>query len=312
MEVISGISNYNNSEPLAITVGTFDGVHSGHLELMKLLEQVSSEKNIPSAVLTFHPHPRKVLNPDLKLALILSKEEKIERFRTLGIDKLIILEFDLDFSRLSSQEFVEYILVKKLNVKAMIIGYDHHFGKSRQGNYHDLEFFAKKHDFELHRVEAHIEAQVRVSSTKIRHAIQEAEMELTAKLLSYPFFLIGKVEQGAQIGRTIGFPTANISLDCPDKIMPKSGVYIVEVALESKKYHGILNIGTQPTVDSVEYKVEVHILDFSQSIYGKQLKVSFLKHLRDVLNFDSLEDLKIQIANDVLEAEKYFNSSANQ
>ena len=269
----------------------FDGAHIGHQSILKQLNTIAQNIDGESVLITFNPHPRMVLQPNCDLKFLNTLQEKEEILRQFELEHLIIQEFTKDFSQVTSVEFVKNLLVDKIKIDTLVIGYDHHFGKNREGNFEQLQVLSKEFGFNLIQLEAIEENDVAVSSTKIRNALNEGNIEYANKALNYNYPLSGKVVHGDKIGRTLGFPTANLEVD-PNKLIPKDGVYAVDVFVDDTKYLGLLSIGFRETVtNSREHRVEVNILNFDQDIYGKTIKLEFLGRLRDEEKFNSLDEL---------------------
>jgi riboflavin kinase/FMN adenylyltransferase len=310
MRIFNGLVGVEKIKKPVITIGTFDGVHLGHQKIIENLVQTANEVGGESVLMTFSPHPRMVLFPDShNLQLIQTEEEKYKKLATTGIENCIIFPFTFEFSRLSAMEFVRDILVNKLNIHTIIIGYDHQFGRNREGNISYLQEVSSIYDFQAVEIPAREIDAVNVSSTKIRRAILEGEIELANQYLGNPHILTGKVIQGNQLGRTIGFPTANIQVNDATKIIPGNGVYLVQVNYREFLLNGIMNIGVRPTVgESVENRIEIHIFDFNEDIYGQELQVLVIKKVRNEFKFDSVDQLASQIAEDVRFARDFFIS----
>lgn len=269
----------------------FDGAHIGHQSILKQLNTIAQNIDGESVLITFNPHPRMVLQPNCDLKFLNTLQEKEEILRQFELEHLIIQEFTKDFSQVTSVEFVKNLLVDKIKIDTLVIGYDHHFGKNREGNFEQLQVLSKEFGFNLIQLEAIEENDVAVSSTKIRNALKEGNIEYANKALNYNYPLSGKVVHGDKIGRTLGFPTANLEVD-PNKLIPKDGVYAVDVFVDDTKHLGLLSIGFRETVtNSREHRVEVNILKFDQDIYGKTIKLEFLGRLRDEKKFNSLDEL---------------------
>ncbi|OBP42571.1 riboflavin biosynthesis protein RibF [Riemerella anatipestifer] len=290
MKVISSISEYKNTSPTALSIGMFDGVHLGHQSIIKNLKKISDEKNLSSGLLTFWPHPRTIFNPNENLKLLNTLTEKTSLIENLGVDFLFLQNFDEDFRNLSADDFVKKILVDKLNVKHLIIGYDHRFGKDKKGDFNLLQKMATEFDFEVQQLDAIQLENQNISSTKIRNAITNGDFKSANDMLGYHYPLNGKVIHGKKIGRTIGYPTANISID-NIKLLPKKGAYIVEVWIDNLFYKGMLSVGTNPTVSGTELSVEVYILDFNKDIYNQDITIKFRDFLHEEIKFDGLEAL---------------------
>ena len=308
MKLFHSISDFECAKKTVVTLGTFDGVHLGHQKIINRLLTSVLQDDLETVVLTFYQHPRAVLNADDKIKLLNTNAEKISLLEKKGINNLIIHPFDDDFYKLSGEEFVKNILVDKLNIQKIIIGYDHRFGKNRSSDIHDLIYFGKKYHFDVEQISAKEIDEISVSSTKIRNAILEGNMALANQYLGYNYSFSGKVVQGKQLGRQIGFPTANIYTENQQKIIPKNGVYIVKVFINEIYYKGIMNIGVKPTVDGKNKSIEVNIFDFDQNIYNDEISVSVLEFIRDETKFNNLDELKNQIELDVRKAKKYFNN----
>jgi len=289
-----------------LTVGTFDGIHFGHQKLIEHLNDSAKSKNGESVILTFSPHPRTVLFPENNsLKLINTLDEKIERLNHCGIDHLIIYPFTKEFSRISALEYVRDFLVKELKISTLIIGYDHQFGRNREGNFEYLKELSELYNFEVVEISAQDINEINVSSTKIRNAIESGEIHLANQYLGYSFSITGKVIEGKRIGNTIGYPTANISVEDSLKIIPSNGAYSVRVSINNNWFNGMLNIGINPTVNSENQKsIEVNIFDFDHSIYGQEITIQFVKRLRGEVKFESLDQLKEQLRLDKENSEK--------
>lgn len=295
----------NSAKPTILTLGTFDGVHKGHQSILNKVTQDATANGYESVVLTFFPHPRMVLQKDHNIKLINTIEEKAQLLQELGIQHLILQEFTKEFANLSAEQFVEEVLVKHLNIKKIIIGYDHRFGKNRSADIHDLMDFGRKYKFDVEQISAQEINEVSISSTKIRKALEEGKIETANDYLGTPYFVTGNVIKGKQLGRTIGFPTANIQLNEDYKLIPKIGAYIVSATIDGKLVKGMMNIGYNPTVNNQALSLEVHFLDFDKDIYDKKIQIHFHKYLRDEQKFPSLDALKQQLAKD-LQATKDF------
>lgn len=307
MKIVQNLNEYSTKTGLALSIGMFDGVHLGHQTIIKQLNQVATEKNLESAALTFWPHPRKVFNPDEDLKLLNTIDEKTYLLEKHGVQNLFLKEFDEPFRNLTGEEFVREILIKKLNVKHLIIGHDHTFGKNKSGDFNLLKKMSAEGGFEVEQVKAvHFENRI-ISSTQIRNALSEGAVNNANKMLGYVYSVDGTVVHGKKIGRTIGYPTANIDAN-PLKILPKKGAYIVEVFVKNRKYKGMLSVGTNPTVNGTKLTTEVYILDFNEDIYGEKISVNFLEFLHDEIKFESLEKLIERLDKDKLLTEKYFSA----
>ena len=291
-----------------ITIGTFDGVHIGHKKIINQLTSISSKNNLISILLSFFPHPKMVLQNDKELKLINTIQEKEGLLNSLNLDYLIIKEFTKEFSRLSALEFVRDILVNKLNAKHIIIGYDHHFGRNRTANIEQLKEFGELYDFKVTEILAQDIDDIAISSTKIRKALINGEIKLANKFLGYNFFFSGDVVHGNNIGKTISFPTANIKVDQPYKLIPKNGVYIVKTIIDNQTTFGMMNIGYNPTFDGKQKSIEIHFLNFNKNIYHKNLTIEMIMRIRNEIRFNSVDDLKKQLGQDKLSTLNYINS----
>ena len=298
MKKINGVNNFSINSPTILTLGTFDGVHKGHQKILKKLKSEAKKDSLKSVVLTFFPHPRTVLNPDSTLKLINTIEERSSLFEKSGIDILITHPFDKNFSELSPNEFVKNILVEKLNIKKILIGYDHRFGKDRTAGIEDLKRFGLKYGFQVIEISVEEQNKVFISSTKIRNSIAKGDFNKAKSYLGYDFSLKGIVIKGNAIGRTLGFPTANLNIKEDYKLIPKKGVYMISTQLDNKTVYGMMNIGVKPTLELEKKSIEVNLFDWNKNLYGKEIKVSVIKYVRKEKKFDSLNDLKEQIKLD--------------
>lgn len=298
MKIYNNLQDFKSEKNSILTLGTFDGVHLGHKVILGKLVKQANERNLESLVLTFFPHPRMVLQKDNDIKLLNTIPEKSELLNKIGIQNLIIHPFDNEFSRLTAEDFVKNILVDKLHIKKIIIGYDHRFGRNRTATIDDLIDFGKVYNFEVEQISAEELNEVTISSTKIRNALDNGAIELANQYLGYNYFLSGKVVGGKKIGRTIGFPTANIEIPEEYKLVPKNGVYIVSSLYKGQTIYGMMNIGNNPTFSDKDYSLEVYFLDFDEDLYDQTLTISFIKYIREELKFDSVEELKEQIEKD--------------
>ena len=298
MKTYFSIFDFQPLKKSIVTIGTFDGVHLGHQSILNKLKSGKENDIYESVLLTFYPHPRMVLQQDRELKLLNSIEEKIQLLNQFGIDNLIIHPFDESFSKLSAEEFVSSILVDKLNVQKIIIGYDHRFGRNRTANIDDLTTFGEKYHFEVEQISAKEIDAISISSTKIRNAILEGNILLAKKYLGYNYFFSGTIIEGKKIGRTIGFPTANIALSESYKLIPKNGVYVVSGQIEERLLYGMMNIGNNPTTGNNEQTIEVHFFNVDEDLYEKNVVISILDYIRSEEKFDSLDDLKLQLVKD--------------
>lgn len=293
MKIYNSIEEFIPKFKVALTLGTFDGVHIGHQSIIEKLNEVAEKIDGESVLMTFYPHPRHVLRPNnQKLKLLSTIEERSEMLKEYGLKHFIIQEFSKNFSQLRPDNFVKEILVDKLCVKRLIIGYDHHFGRNREGNYEKLLELSKLYSYEVEKINPLNYMGSTVSSTIIRKKINENKFEEVRKFLGRYFSFSGKIIEGKKMGKKIGYPTANISVENVNKLMPNDGVYAVYIKVNSKDFMGMMNIGYNPTFDSSEKSVEVHILDFNKDIYGLDVKVSIVEKIREEKKFLSVEDLK--------------------
>ncbi len=292
MKIYQGVEEFTKLENAIVTTGTFDGVHIGHRKILQRLNDLAKKVNGESVLLTFYPHPRMVLQESTDLKLLTTIEEKSNLLEEIGIDHLIIQAFTKDFSRTTSLEFVRDILVNQIGTKKLVIGYDHHFGRNREGSFEHLKEFGPLYGFEVEEIPAQEIDDVNVSSTKIRKALSDGEIGIATKYLGHYFKLSGKVIQGDQIGRELGFPTANIEIENTYKLIPSHGVYAVYVKLDGNTYQGMLNIGVRPTInESNQLKIEVHLFDFNQDVYGKDIELQLVKKIRSERKFSNREEL---------------------
>lgn len=308
MNTFHSIYNFSSKKKTIVTIGTFDGVHIGHKSILEKLKKRTNNGEYESVVLTFFPHPRMVLNQESNIKLINTIEEKTNLLESFGIDFLIIHPFDSTFSNLSAEEFVKNILVDQLNVHEIIIGYDHRFGKNRSADINDLINFGKEYDFLVDQIGAKEIDEIAVSSTKIRKALQVGDIKLANQYLGYSYFFSGKVIEGKQIGRTIGFPTANIQLQESYKMLPKNGVYVISSKIDDVLYYGMMNIGKNPTIGENEQSIEVHFFEFNQDLYKKTIEISILTNIREEIKFNTINDLRNQLEHDKKYSINYINN----
>jgi len=304
------LNNFYAQNPV-LTVGTFDGVHLGHRKIIARLHDLAKAINGESVIFTFDPHPRKIVAPaETNLRLLTTLDEKIELFEQSGIDHLIIYPFTPEFAQLTYEEFVEQILVGQIHTKSLVVGYDHKFGKGRQGDFEFLKNCADRLGFQIEKLDVLLMNESNISSTKIREAIQIGDFDTANAYLGYPFALHGTVVEGQKLGRLIQFPTANIEASDPDKIIPGYGVYAVQAKVLNQTYIGMLNIGSRPTVNhnADQRTVEVNLFDFDSDIYGEHLELVFFRKLREEQKFDSLDALKEQLAKDKADTVAFFQN----
>lgn len=310
MKIFHSITEFKSTKKTIVTIGTFDGVHIGHQKIIEKLIKGAKNSEYESLILTFFPHPRMVLQGNSSIKLLNTIDEKSSLLEKTGLNHLVIHPFDKEFSNLSAEEFVKTILVDSFNIHKIIIGYDHQFGKNRAANIDDLILFGKKYGFEVEQISVQEIDSVSVSSTKIRDAIANGTMAVANEFLGYNYLLTGKIIQGKQLGRTIGFPTANLKIEENYKLIPKNGVYIVKSQLNKKTVFGIMNIGVNPTVNGENLSIEVHFLDFEADLYDIEIAVSVIDKIRDEQKFTSIELLKAQIQKDKNYAISYIEKIA--
>lgn len=298
MITVQSISNYDKEHPTAITIGTFDGVHIGHRKILERLINNAQVLELKSTVLTFFPHPRMVLQKDVSIQLLNTIDEKIKILEEIGIDYLIVHPFTKKFSRLSATQFVRDILVNELKTKKIIIGYDHRFGRNRNANIKDLMAFGNTLEFEVEEISAQEIDDVSVSSTKIRRALEEGDIQTANLYLGYKYMLTGTVVRGKGLGRRLSFPTANLSIPEEYKLIPKNGVYVVSSVMDNETIFGMMNIGFNPTVEGKSKSIEINFFDFDQDLYGKKIQIDIIDRIRDEQKFDSVDALKVQLKKD--------------
>lgn len=312
MRIFKDFESIDEVRNAVLTIGTFDGVHIGHQKILERVKEEARKINGESVLFTFYPHPKMVLFPEShNLKLIQTQVQKIDKLRRFGLDNVIVYPFTMEFSRLTAVEFVRDFLVNKLKVKKMVIGYDHQFGKNREGTLEFLKDISEVYGFEVIEIPAQDIDDVNVSSTKIRNALLNGDVNLANTYLGEPFEICGKVVRGDSLGRTIGFPTANLAIDSELKIIPAKGVYAVKVLLnENQKFIGMMNIGSRPTIANTdELRIEVNIFDFSSDIYDQPISVQLLSRVRDEIHFESIELLKEQLIKDEKTVRDYFVTS---
>ena len=302
MKIVNSIKSFSANKPTIVTIGTFDGVHLGHKKILEQIVENAHSQNCESLVLTFFPHPRTILQADSEMKQLNTLAEKTNLLSALGIYNLVIHPFDAAFSRLTAEEFVKQVLVDTFKIKKIIIGHDHRFGRNRTANIDDLIEFGNKFGFEVEEISAKQINEVSISSTKIRNALTEGNIELANNYLGYYYSLTGIVSKGKQLGRTIGFPTANIKIVEEYKLIPQNGVYIVQSNLDGIMYHGMMNIGTRPTVDGTTQTIEIHFFDFQKELYNQKITISLLHRMRSEQKFESVDALKKQLDKDKITA----------
>jgi riboflavin kinase/FMN adenylyltransferase len=308
VKVHTNLNNFRVTNPV-VTIGTFDGVHLGHRKVIEQLNELARKYNGESVIFTFYPHPRLITSPEeTNLRLLTTLEEKKKLFEKFGVDHLVVFPFDKEFAELSYTNFVEQILVGKMKTRCLVVGYDHRFGKDRQGGFEYLKNCAERFNFKVEKLDALSVETENVSSTKIREALQSGDIKKANHYLGYRFTLHGKVIEGNQLGRKIGFPTANIEASDKNKIIPGYGVYAVKVVVNNSEYKGMLNIGTRPTFNNNadNRSIEVHIFDFNDDIYNRGITLVFVAKIREEQKFGGVEKLTEQLKKDKIEALKIF------
>ncbi len=310
MKIYQSYSEFTSEKPVVVTIGTFDGVHIGHQEIIRKLIDSARSNNLESVILTFFPHPRRVLQKGSEFKLLTTLNEKIALLEATGLDHLIIQPFTKEFSRLTALEFARDILVNRLNTKTLVIGYDHHFGRNREGNFEQLQEYGETYGFNVQEIAAQDIENVAVSSTKIRKALDLGAIEKANSFLGFKFMLTGSVVSGRALGRQFNYPTVNLKPDESYKLIPLSGVYVVETTIDEKHYFGIMNIGKRPTVDGRRKTIEIHLFDFKGDLYGATVQVRLLKRLRAEQKFASIEQLFAQIKKDEHKARELIKSGS--
>ena len=299
MKIYHGIEDFTRLPNAVVTSGTFDGVHVGHQKILSRLREAAKRNGGETVVITFWPHPRLVLHPeDTSLKLLNTFEEKAELLKQQGIQHLLRIPFTREFSQLSSEEFITQIIVETIGTKKLIIGYDHHFGKNREGSFEQLKLNAPKYGFEVEEIPRQDVDHVGVSSTKIRKALEEGDIQTATHFLGGPYSISGRVVIGDKLGRILGYPTANLEIDTGYKLVPADGIYAVTVSYNHQKYNGMLYIGNRPTVQGMKRNIEVNIFDFDDDIYGESLTINFHELIRRDTRFGDLEELKKQLHRD--------------
>jgi len=312
LKIFHSIQDFKQGSKTIVTLGTFDGVHIGHKKIIERLIHNSEESNCETLLLTFFPHPRMVLQDQSEIKLLNTIDEKSLLLEKTGLNNLVIHPFDKAFSRLTAEEFVKNILVDVFNIKKIIIGHDHRFGRNRTANIDDLIVFGQLYDFEVEQISQQEVNEVAVSSTKIRNAILEGNIELANKYLGYDYFFTGKVVKGKQLGRTIGYPTANISIEENYKLIPAQGVYVVSSIIDGKTVFGMMNIGTNPTVGGTVQTIEINYFDLDKDLYDLKIAVSILSRIREEKKFESLEKLKQQLLQDKKSSLDFINNGKDE
>ena len=295
----SSIQDFAPDFRTIVSVGTFDGVHMGHRVILNRMNEIAKKVGGESVLLSFSPHPRYVLYPeDQHMRLINTTQEKIALLRRTGLVNLVVHEFTKKFSRIKSVNFVRDVLVEQMQVNTLVVGYNHHFGRNREGSFEELSSLADLYGFKIEMIDPQLFEAISVSSTKIRHLLEEGDIQKANQYLGYDFLIKGTVIHGNALGKSIGFPTANIDIEDKRKLIPANGVYAVKVNVEGEKYHGMMNIGLKPTLGSISKTIEVNIFDFNKEIYGKEIEVSFVQRIREERQFKDLEFLREQLTID--------------
>ncbi len=310
MITTKNIENSNSNTPAILTIGTFDGVHLGHKKIIKKLVESAKRRKLRSCILTFFPHPRNFLSKSNELKMINTINEKKEILNELGVDELIIQEFNNEFSNLSANEFIKHLL-KFCEIREIIVGFNHKFGKDREAGIDELKIYGKRYGFDVCEIDAFDINQINVSSTKIRNAIGEGQVDLCKQYLGYNFSIGGNIVEGKSRGKKIGFPTANIKVEENYKIIPKNGVYFVSCKIRNVQKFGMMNIGFNPTFGNKKLTIEVNIFDFEQDVYGENVRIEFIKFIRNEIKFKNIDELIKQIKIDRETCKSYMNSTYN-
>jgi riboflavin kinase/FMN adenylyltransferase len=305
MKIYYDLSDFSRLTNAVVTSGTFDGVHLGHQTIIHRLKEIATRISGDTVVITFWPHPRFVLNPtDTKLKILNTFEEKAELLREQGVNHLLRIPFTREFSQITSQEFIRHILVNTIGTRKLVIGYDHRFGKNREGSFEQLKINGPAYGFDVEEIPRQDVDHVAVSSSKVRKALEEGDILTATHFLGRPYSISGRVIKGDRIGRTLGFPTANIDIDSHHKLVPLEGIYAVTVQHQHSTFKGMLYIGNRPTIDGSRRSIEVNIFDFDQDIYGETIRLNLIASLREDVKFNDLEGLRLQLQRDKLDAIK--------
>lgn len=304
MREITDITTFTTQQPTVLTIGTFDGVHLGHQKIVERVVATARQEGLLATVFTFFPHPRMVVQHDKGLKLIHTLEEKKQLLQQLGVDLLVVQPFNEAFAQLTAEEFVSTILVEHLNVKKVIIGYDHRFGRNRTANIDDMRLFGKKYGFAVEEISVQEVDEVSVSSTKIREALNKGDVTTAEHYLGTPYSLTGRVVHGLKLGRTLGYPTANIQVTEEYKLIPKDGVYAVYSYIDGRKVYGMMSIGKNPTIEGKGASIEVYFFDFNGDLYDQKLTIEFVQYLREEQKFATIDLLKKQLQDDETAARK--------
>jgi riboflavin kinase/FMN adenylyltransferase len=312
MKVYRGLEHEFSIRRPVVTPGTFDGVHIGHRKIIERIQQKAKEINGESVVLTFDPHPRLVLFPeDNQLRLLTTLDEKLHLLEHASVDHVVVIPFNLEFSRLTATSYVENILVNRLHTQCLVIGYDHQFGRNREGSIEQLQKLAPKFGFEVEEIPPQDIDDIKVSSTKIRNALLAGDIQTANTFLTYPYNFEGMVVKGNQIGRTLGYPTANIQPTDSLKLIPGIGIYAVQIDIEGKLYGGMMSIGKRPTVEDTEQiTIEVHVFDWSEDLYGQRIRIYMIAKMRNEEKYNGLEELKQQLILDEKQARELLKKNA--
>ena len=304
MREITDITTFTTQQPTVLTIGTFDGVHLGHQKIVERVVTTARQEGLLATVFTFFPHPRMVVQHDKGLKLIHTSEEKKQLLQQLGVDLLVVQPFNEAFAQLTAEEFVSTILVEHLNVKKVIIGYDHRFGRNRTANIDDMRLFGEKYGFAVEEISVQEVDEVSVSSTKIREALNKGDVTTAEHYLGTPYSLTGRVVHGLKLGRILGYPTANIQVTEDYKLIPKDGVYAVYSYISGRKVYGMMSIGKNPTIEGKGASIEVYFFDFNGDLYDQKLTIEFVQYLREEQKFDTIDLLKKQLQDDETAARK--------
>ena len=304
MREITDITTFTTQQPTVLTIGTFDGVHLGHQKIIERVVATARQEGLLATIFTFFPHPRMVVQHDKSLKLIHTLEEKKQLIQQLGVDLLVVQPFNEAFAQLTAEEFVSTILVQHLNVKKVIIGYDHRFGRNRTANINDMRLFGEKYGFAVEEISVQEVDEVSVSSTKIREALNKGDVTTAEHYLGTPYSLTGTVVHGLKLGRTLGYPTANIQVTEDYKLIPKDGVYAVYSYIGARKVYGMMSIGKNPTIEGKGASIEVYFFDFNSDLYDQKLTIEFVQYLREEQKFATIDLLKKQLQDDETAARK--------
>ncbi|PCH77314.1 MAG: riboflavin biosynthesis protein RibF [Flavobacteriaceae bacterium] len=298
MKTFHGLEHFNTADKTIITIGTFDGVHVGHQKVIKKLLKSASKKKRPSVLLSFFPHPRMVLQKETGIKLLNTIEEREELLAKTGLENLVIIPFNKDFSRLTALDFVRKILVNKLDVSRLLIGYDHQFGKNREGNFEQLTEYGHTYGFKVDKIAALDIDSISISSTKIRKALETGNIQMANTYLGYEYMLSGTVVKGHNLGEKIGYPTANLQIQEDYKLIPKTGAYVSKSFLNGIWVYGMTNIGYRPTVNGKHQTIETHFFDFKDDLYDRKIRIHLMDYIREEQKFDSVAQLKVQLLKD--------------